>query len=478
MRRSRAQPLAVSSRTSHSHPQLPRNRPSNRGILLLTLRRKPRRVRDIFFRRLLYCIHRDRCWLAYRSTDGFRHVPPLRCTTNMVSSRNGRCFLDEISMMARSSVHVPLACFLVLVGVRPTSAQCYRFSSGTAASLTVNITNLPQPKIIPTGIGFRYDYNLDRLTGNTVTLSLGASTHSGSVFQPSGPDPTFSIIVSSGPSITLLEILAGSKDNNGNGFSAMVILSAGSNSKQLDLAVPTPNPLPSGLLPDGLLPTLPSISAWSTAFISAALLTGPSYTPFHGTLDAVGSCSCPTLPAPYDILLYKNATGEYIHVAMIAPAGVQGATVTRVISKWGRMGLYEHDPDDGGYGHDWTVWHTNSHKNNGPNPNTLNELNGTFSTDKGYAIVPDFPVPPLSIDETRMRIDNLCPGRGLYDALTKLALPSAQYDCYGYVFADSKIRIPATVHWPFSVDQIEKIREDNGYNCTIPARHAGGNICK
>src|ERR1700683_4012156 len=32
------------------------------------------------------------------------------------------------------------ACFLLLTGVRIASAQCYTFSSGSAASLTVNIT--------------------------------------------------------------------------------------------------------------------------------------------------------------------------------------------------------------------------------------------------------------------------------------------------------------------------------------------------
>jgi hypothetical protein len=34
---------------------------------------------------------------------------------------------------------------VLLTGVRVASAQCYTFSSGSAASFTVDITNLPSP---------------------------------------------------------------------------------------------------------------------------------------------------------------------------------------------------------------------------------------------------------------------------------------------------------------------------------------------
>jgi hypothetical protein len=82
----------------------------------------------------------------------------------------------------------------------------------------------------------------------------------------------------------------------------------------------------------------------------------------------------------------------------------------------------------------------------------------------------------LSIDETIKKINDACPG--LYELLEKLAPPSAQYDCFGYVFANSQIRIPVTAHWPFNVNQIEKIRIDNGYSCKVPALHTGGRGCQ
>ena len=63
------------------------------------------------------------------------------------------------------------ACFLLLTGVRIASAQCYTFSSGSAASLTVNITNLPAPSI-SSGI---YSYSLD--SGFTASLTVGQTTY-------------------------------------------------------------------------------------------------------------------------------------------------------------------------------------------------------------------------------------------------------------------------------------------------------------
>lgn len=179
---------------------------------------------------------------------------------------------------------------------------------------------------------------------------------------------------------------------------------------------------------------------------------------------------CPIRPAPGDIVLYRNASGEYSHVAKIADDGIKDNgdgtfAITRVISKWGREGLYGHDPDDG-YGHDWSVWHTNR------GSNTLRQTNGRFFTDTGLEIMPGFAVAPWSIAESRAHIEDACPG--LYALLDKLAPPSPLYDCYGYVFAESKMRIQQSY---FLINQIERIRSDNGYNCQIPARHTGGHAC-
>jgi uncharacterized protein (TIGR03437 family) len=68
------------------------------------------------------------------------------------------------------------ACFLLLTGVRVASAQCYTFSSGSAASFTVNITSLPSPTMPSPGI---YQYSGSGLAG-TASLTVGQTTYTSS----------------------------------------------------------------------------------------------------------------------------------------------------------------------------------------------------------------------------------------------------------------------------------------------------------
>ncbi|MCI0663747.1 MAG: hypothetical protein L0220_22015, partial [Acidobacteria bacterium] len=76
-------------------------------------------------------------------------------------------------------------------------------------------------------------------------------------------------------------------------------------------------------------------------------------------VDAIltdNSYSVTTTPAVGDIVIYRNG-GAITHSGIIT--AVSGATVTKVRSKWGRLGLYDHAPSDvpptyGG----WTAYHT------------------------------------------------------------------------------------------------------------------------
>ncbi len=198
-------------------------------------------------------------------------------------------------MTPPSWLPLPLACFLALVGVRATSAQCYRFSSvssGTAASLTVNITNLPRPTVTSLmGTGRRYFYDLRGLSGNTVSLSLGKATDTRSVFpvneSEQSPKGLFSIYVDSSPLFPTLSIQVASSNYNdaehktSNGLAAVIALTARLNPNR-----------PNVLLPNGLPSTLPPLSSWSgAATISASLRTATSFTPLSGTLASIGTCS-------------------------------------------------------------------------------------------------------------------------------------------------------------------------------------------
>jgi uncharacterized protein (TIGR03437 family) len=63
---------------------------------------------------------------------------------------------------------------VLLAGVRVASAQCYTFSSGSAASFSVNITNLPSPTMPTPGI---YQYSS---SSGTASLTEGGTTYTSS----------------------------------------------------------------------------------------------------------------------------------------------------------------------------------------------------------------------------------------------------------------------------------------------------------
>ena len=165
---------------------------------------------------------------------------------------------------------------LAAVSVRAASAQCYTFSSGSAASLTVNITNLPAPTMPVQGI---YQYSSNSGLAATASLTVGQTTYNPS---PSVPIDLY-ITVSSDPNINFSQ------------FSLNVAFTSTNNT----VVGALPSLAWSGtFFANGSLPgTLPAISAASDPTMVVSVI-GPGGTIVDQTytLTAINSCSAgPTL---------------------------------------------------------------------------------------------------------------------------------------------------------------------------------------
>ncbi len=166
-----------------------------------------------------------------------------------------------------------LACFLLLIGVRFANAQCYTFSSGSAASLTINITNLPSPTMPVEGI---YQYSSDSGLAGTASLTVGQTTYT----STSSPPITLIVTVSSDPStdFSAFDLTVGFVSTNDTVVAATVSLGWSGN-----------------IFPSGSLPvTLPPIPGSFNPLMDVDVeFAETNYTP-----DSVSSCSPQTLPAP------------------------------------------------------------------------------------------------------------------------------------------------------------------------------------
>ena len=162
------------------------------------------------------------------------------------------------------------ACFLFLAGVRVASAQCYMFSSGSAASFTVNITSLPSPTMSSPGI---YQYSGSGLAG-TASLTSGQTT-----YTSSGPISLI-VTVSSDSSLdfSAFDLVVSFTTSNDTIASASVSLGW------------TGIFFPNGSLPVALPPIPGSFNPFMVVDVNFA---ETDYTP-----DSVSSCSPQTLPAP------------------------------------------------------------------------------------------------------------------------------------------------------------------------------------
>jgi hypothetical protein len=152
----------------------------------------------------------------------------------------------------------------------PVSALCYQFSSGSAASLTINITNLPTPLVTSIGGVFTsYQYPAFGAPGISESLTIGQTTYVG----PTAPTTIYIYILSAGATSEVQisgGVLVG--PGLGNDGAAGIVLSGNGN-----------------LLPNGLTAALPPISSWGTT-ANLNVAAGSSLTSTTYPLTSITSC--------------------------------------------------------------------------------------------------------------------------------------------------------------------------------------------
>ena len=202
------------------------------------------------------------------------------------------------------------------------------------------------------------------------------------------------------------------------------------------------------------------------------------------------SANCPEYPKRGDVVLYE-LRGQYLHSGVISETRcVTGKVeVTKIISKWGSHGLYEHDPNDVPFSYgQWAAYHTTTRLNNLLLRTQDPEGYVHYVTDKTYThvelpyIFQEFlnikPNESPSMAAAHINCDPwwanpnpppTCPndpGPHLYDRLTPKATPSYRYDCHGWVFAAGAVWIEDM--------NTAIIKTENGYQ-KVTAFDSGGN---
>lgn len=212
-----------------------------------------------------------------------------------------------------------LALCLLTVG-RVAKAQCYSFSSGSVATFSMNIPNLPKPTVgvDPNG-NPEFLYNLPALPGNSASFLVNG------ISIDSVP-ADINIQIDSGPLGTdfLLSALYSNSGNITNAFNVSIHLWAAANPSY-----------PEGLLPNGLPATLPLIAAWTDpipdTFYGAITTPTGSTSISNPTVTAIQSeCSSPppTSGPPADTLaitttaLPSTISGDLYSAQLTATGGV------------------------------------------------------------------------------------------------------------------------------------------------------------
>ena len=172
--------------------------------------------------------------------------------------------------MNRETFGTVLAACVALCTPHAAQAQCYQFASGTAASLTLNITNLP-PSMTSDG---NYIYNLQALSGNTATVTLGSS-----VYSLTPPYGGFEIAISPAPGLTMATVAVGGLVGSTIVVATVSLVEIGSD-----------------ILPTGWPPVIPALAEWNTTatvqVITSATIGTMIYGPYNLTA-ITGSCSPP-----------------------------------------------------------------------------------------------------------------------------------------------------------------------------------------
>ena len=200
-------------------------------------------------------------------------------------------------------------------GARAGSAQCYEFSSGTAASLTLNVVSLPAPAIASDGSGGTYyDYSLgvspllNNGVGNTASLTVGTATYA-----------------SSAPVLWDISIHIGSSSQPSTSLTVSVTLT-GSSSTQAVGATISLATIATNLLPNGLPATLPSVSAWSVASLGADFGTQAPQVYFLTSITNCGGATRP--PIHFSDFAGNGLSGALLYDPSMASPTPLSATAT------------------------------------------------------------------------------------------------------------------------------------------------------
>jgi uncharacterized protein (TIGR03437 family) len=168
-------------------------------------------------------------------------------------------------------IPLPLACFLLLTGVRVANAQCYTFSTSNA-TLAVNITRLPPPMVSAGGI---YQYTTNSGLVANVSLTVGGTTY---VPSPSGP-VDMDVTVSSDASLNFSQFSLNVSFTTSNNVTVGALPSLAWNGTYFQ----------GGALP----PALPSLSTASTLF-KPTMIVGVQFVDNTYQVTTIGSCAATT----------------------------------------------------------------------------------------------------------------------------------------------------------------------------------------
>jgi hypothetical protein len=178
--------------------------------------------------------------------------------------------------------------------------------------------------------------------------------------------------------------------------------------------------------------------------------------------------NCPELG---DLVVYWNGS-EYNHVGVVIDIGVDGSgKVLRIRSKWAAGAVYDHDPNVGPYGKNWSVWRRNMK----PNTNDLDKINW-LSVINNQDLITDkkniirhwkgnkYNNPTSFISEHPFegvnRVPQYYPNGQNDDEIKKELL---KYDCRGFIFGHMQCVITDGDR-PFSISQVKTILNDNYYS--------------
>jgi uncharacterized protein (TIGR03437 family) len=174
------------------------------------------------------------------------------------------------------------ASLLAAAGIRGVHGRCYTFSSGNAASLTVNLPNLPAPTL--TLPGPTYVLTSTNASGDTIKLATGGN---GYIFLPAAAENvgTASVSYYNAPylpgtpatSFAISGVLQG-RDSSGNPSTwtfSLQLYGVGD------------------LVPNGLPATFPPVSAWNINHFLLIDLANSSQTL---TIDSISNCASTTVP--------------------------------------------------------------------------------------------------------------------------------------------------------------------------------------